>query len=533
MVGQWRWAMLFSRFKLTTLLLLFASSSFAQTQSFTEDFSSAENWDSGSSTGLWNAEDGFAQAAAFANGDSTRPIDFGDGSLGVLNSTNGYTFDTDAYPNGFNFESVSITAGTITVTGSNPLIIRSLGPITLTPAIDVRGGAGDDGVQSGSGGTGPAGGTPIANGGAAGKGGDSVSGAASLMDGAYGVDPDGNQNTFAPGTGQNVQDSAAGAANFADLRPGADFDVAGAFKGGSGGNGGGGHFAAGDTMHATGGAGGAGGGAVRLVAVGDINIQTILADGGIGGAAADTVNAGANTGCASAGGGGVGGAVWIQTLGTLTTGANPTFAGGAGGAASTNCGGGPAGVGGRGRADVAGGAIPVWAGTGFDTTLAPVSQTYTVVSRAYDLKVANASFSGLSAPAVGPGTSSATVEFAGSRDGVTFGSYTSDITALSDQNYRYIRFRVTLVTDSVSGPSPTVSQITFNYEELGLNIDAVDLGLAMGCGSLQKVGGKFFKGPQASGPAKFTHGAGAVFFWLLVFTLIWRTIRITDWSVLH
>src|SRR5690349_10011143 len=106
-------------------ILCFAAHSHAFTISngqFTENFSDPTYFDAANSTGLWNAIDGAAEGGRFANvGGSFKTISFGDGSDGAVNTSSGYTFDTNSHPNGYNFTQLSITGGTITVTGSNPL----------------------------------------------------------------------------------------------------------------------------------------------------------------------------------------------------------------------------------------------------------------------------------------------------------------------------------------------------------------------------------------------------------------------------
>lgn len=165
------------------LLLWISSGAFAATVSggkLVEDFTSLDGGDFQTSTGLWNVIDHVAQAGAVANGLSTRPISFGDGSDGALTLSSGssYTFNTDQHPNGYNFTSVSIDSGvTLNVTGSKPLIIRSLSTATISSTLSVDGEFGalstaGDAVANGSiPGTGPTGGPGHACAGTGGNGG--------------------------------------------------------------------------------------------------------------------------------------------------------------------------------------------------------------------------------------------------------------------------------------------------------------------------------------------------------------------------
>ena len=69
----------------------------------TEDFTTVDFADFTQSTGFWNVKDGAAEAAPVVDADAARRMDFGDGSDGVLDSAAGYSFDTDARPDGYRF----------------------------------------------------------------------------------------------------------------------------------------------------------------------------------------------------------------------------------------------------------------------------------------------------------------------------------------------------------------------------------------------------------------------------------------------
>lgn len=446
----------------------------------TEDFSSLEYADltlssSSLTTGVWDIGNGRARAHAFANGaaGTTRPIDFGDGSDGAVASTTGYTFDTDTHPNGFNFTSLSITGGTITVTGSNPLVIRSLTTITISVPLDLSGATGSNGSLSGLLNNGPSTPTCLARGG--------YGGSATLVSASSGGDaiqsdgtPEGGGNEGQGQTGANTAAVDGQGAIGSPTSNNFELDPT-AFICGSGGPGGGGYS---DTVtnFGSGASGGAGGGRVRLVSVGDLNVGAVNAAGGDGGNGA-TVGAG----CSGNGSAGNGGAVWMQTLGDLLTGAPPDVTAGTSGTSACYIGSGLSFFDGFARGDTAAaGARPAWATAAgsFDTDVVPASLTSVVQSKAYPLDVLNAGFS---APVIAS-TGTVAMEYAGSTDGVTFGAYVTDLTQLSDRNYRFVRWRATLTNPGAAGASPTLTRVEIPFEDLGLS--SVDFKLAAGCGTL-------------------------------------------------
>ncbi len=469
------------RFKSAMILLTLCLPANARSATLVEDFSTTDYADFSASTGLWNSVSQVAQAAAVANADTARPISFGDGILGALSSSTGYTFDTDDYPDGFDFQSVDISGGTVTIQGSNALVIRSLTTVNIVPALSLVGASGNNGAATAVvPTTGLDGGICfgcVANGG---KGGDATAGAAVTMDGGSGLNFDGTEDITTPGTGSDTVAVPAGVPNVSANRASADMDLLG-FATGTGGGGGGAHSAAGDASRATGGGGGAAGGLIRISAVGDVTLTTINTSGGNGGASAVSTSS-----CSGAGGGGNGGAPWFQSLSTVIAPVAPTIAGGTGGNGG-GCSNGPNGLAGRRRADTPVAGRPGWAGGAgnYDTTNAAASQTYVVQSKAYDLEVLNADFT--ATPDITSTLNGGTVSIAysGSIDGSSYGAYVSDLTELTNSNVRYLKFKITITTGGVAAASPTVSRVEIYYTDLGLA--NVDLNLAVGCGSVKST----------------------------------------------
>jgi hypothetical protein len=469
----------------------------------TEDFTTLDYADrslpsSAITTGVWDVANGRVRAHAFADGaaGSTRPIDFGDGSDGTVASTTGYVFNTDTHPNGFNFISLAITGGTLSVTGSNPLVIRSLTTITITPTLNLRGPSGASGSTGGTTVPGPVTSTCLAAGGFGG----SANGTAG-QDGGDSITSDGTpegagnygrgRTALAPAIVDGQGSSAGPADSNFELNPAA-------FLCGAGGPGGGGYSAGGGGAFASGGAGGSGGGRVHLVAVGNVSVTAVTAKGGDGG---NGVLVAAGPVCSGNGSGGNGGSIWMQTLGGITTGTPPDVTGGTSGVSTCSIGSDQSLITGFTRGDTAAaGARPAWASGSFDTDVVPPLLTSTVQSKAYPLGVLNAGFS---APVV-TSSGSIAVEYAGSQDGVTFDAYDSDLTALSNRNYRFVRWRATLTNPGGPGASPEITRITMPFEELGLG--SVDLKLAAGCGTIAASGG----GGSAPRPWNRNDGANAL-----------------------
>jgi hypothetical protein len=480
-----------------------------------EDFTSLDSADlsayGASTSGLWNIIDHVAQAGVVSAGSSSRPIWFGDGSDGALSLTSGsYTFDTDTHPNGYNFTSVSIGAGvTLSVQGSNPLIIRSLSTLSISASLSADGNyvlaapAANGVANDASLPAGPSGGVGRACAGSGGAGGDNPT-TGSANDGQSGLQADGV-------TAENDQGFAATPLNASTpfTGPGApaNFDTS-AFVCGTGGGGGAARTDAGPHW-ATGGAGGAGGGAVRIISVGDLTVASVSANGGNGGDGAnDTV------GCSGNGSGGSGGAIWLQSFKTVSVTGALSVNGGTGG----SCGGaGAASLSGITRCDSAPASRPVCDVGDQDTDQAAAgSVIYYVQSKAYDLGAYNASFS---APTVttSAGSGSVQVSYAGSSDGTVFSSFTTDLTSLSNQKYRYIKFKIAFTTGAAAGTPPQVSRIEIPFSDLGPS----DVQLSLGCGTTRSKD----KPPGGGGPIAL--------FWSAVFLAeyLWmrRGPKIKDW----
>jgi hypothetical protein len=461
-----RSSLLVSGTVLTVLLVAPGLSHTASIQQLVEDFSTFRYSDQAASTGVWNTTDQVAQAAVVANSDTSRKLNFGDGSDGVLSSSDGYTFDTDTHPKGYNFDSVSITGGTIIIKGSYPLVIRSRTSVTFSPELTLNGTVGSNGVLQGSV-TEPTGGSSST---CIGKGGNGGSANASTgTAGGDGVQASGITEAATGGAGKTGAGSADDAANSV-TGPGASstFETSSSLICGTGGGGGGGHSVGG--AFGTGGAGGGGGGVVHIVALGNITLGQLTANGGDGGTGAS-----GGAVCAGNGAGGNGGAIWLQTFHTAST-TSLSVAGGTGSTNGCNLGG-VSGVNGSFRVDAVSGIS-----SGFSTANADINQSYAVQSKAYDLSTLNATFPSDPTITSESGNGTVSVSYAGSSDGATFSDFTDQIQTLNNKNYRYLKFKVTLLTASVAGLSPTVSKIVIPYSDLGLG--HVDLKMTMGCGSM-------------------------------------------------
>jgi hypothetical protein len=243
----------------------------------------------------------------------------GTGSDGVYQASSNTTLAGGTY----NFTSFTIDAGvTVTVTGTQPLIILCTGNVLLNGTLDVSGMDGTNGVTSTSAGAGGAGVAGGANGGA---------GTFSSSSGPLNGNP-GN----GPGMGgAGMQWSGGGGAGYLTAGDSSG-NPAGGFGGpaygnpqispataGSGGAGGSGGYNCGA------GGGGGGGGYLLITACGTITISgtgSILSNGGDGGSD--------GTGNCGGGGGGSGGSILLRTNGTLTNNGLITAHGGIGGASA-------------------------------------------------------------------------------------------------------------------------------------------------------------------------------------------------------
>lgn len=253
-------------------------------------------------------------------------VDVGDGSGGDYNPA------TNTALSGMNyFSSVTIPAGvTVSATGTEPLIIRSTGPVVIDGTLDASGGAGTNGVSFSTFGIGGAG---VAGGGNGGNGVFSAS--AGPLTGNAGT----GQGAGLGGTGWSGAGGGGYAANGGTAGPtgGVGGSAYGSpdlamMLGGSGGGGGSGGVNCGS------GGGGAGGGVIVIAAPSILITGAVRANGGNGGS-----DGGGNCG---AGGAGSGGAVWLQADILDITG-SVTATGGVGGV-STNVGSPYYGVGGNG-----------------------------------------------------------------------------------------------------------------------------------------------------------------------------------------
>jgi hypothetical protein len=483
-----------------------------------EDFSTDVFADYSATTGLWNLVDHVAQAGVVAAANAARPISFGDGSDGTLDTSGGFVFDTNSHPNGYNFREVNITSGTITVSGRNPLVIRSLTTLKIASSINLDGNFGANGTVNTLT-TGPTGGSPIVGLAMGGSGG--AANAVTASNGGDSLNFDGSVDLGNAGSPAVGADSSG--ANSVTNGPNAtDFDVAGGFIGGSSGAGGGGNSNGG--TFATGGAGGAGGGAVRFAAVGAVTLGAVTVRGGVGGIAFK-----ANF-CGGHGGGGAAGAIWVQTTKGFST--TSAFVDGGFGGISATCNG--ASVGGDGfpgqrRADRGDAStfppvppLPAFATETLNSTAnAAPGQSYVIQSKGYDLDTLNANFA--TAPSITSVANggSVSVQYAGSVDGGSYSGFTSDITTLSNQNYRYLKFKINMTTAGVAGPSPTISQIAIDYTDSGLQ--KLDLKLSPGCGVLSNHDSDK---DNSAGPGAIVSGAWLML-WLLAFRLLKRPFRKT------
>jgi len=523
-----------------TALILFATP-FAQAlaSDLIVDFSDPQTFarfydavaSSAATPGLWNVASGRLQAPLAPAGVVINMISFGDGSNGSFNdgpsnSTAGITvgagsviFNTDVQAD-YSFSSFSLNGPfTLTVTGSQPLVIRSLGAITIAGAVDLNGAPG----AANSAGAAPLGGAGLA--GAFGGGNGGLPGVPACAQGtaavvglpsAAGVPRGGGIGTCQNGTA--TEEGGGGGCNGVDATgtnaspgivggvpgtnggvctPGVTYALRGlafetTFSGGAGGGGGGAYNGA---PSARGGGGGAGGGAIRLVALGAVTVTgTVTSSGGLGGRNEN----GTAPDCGGGGGGGSGGSIWIQSAQTAA-GAGPiVHAGGAGGDPNTNvgCAGiseGGAGSQGALRIDTAAGVH------GFVTLIpatslsqrpvsSPVTGTYTIVSKAFDFSDSLYEF-GAPTETLGCGAAPAagtlSVTYEGSSDGFTFSRSATAATISSLNEFPFLRIRVEITSASSNPPCLTALSIPYQQQT------RTELELAGGlfCGQIKNFGG--------------------------------------------
>lgn len=504
---------------LAGLLVMPSARSFTLTGGrLVEDFSTDAHADYASSTGVWDTVNSRARAAVVAGAVATQALSFGDGSDGDLDTAGAVALDTNSHPNGYNYRSLHLRTGaTVSVTGSSALVIRSLTTIQIDAGVtfSVKGTAGASGTNSVAAATTTLADTTPGSAQTCGASGGLGGGTTAVVGNSGANGKQSNGTTDEPGTaglGNSNLAGGDGADAVFENDPGftprpvaANFFTTG-FVCGSGGGGGGADIDNPGPITASGGAGGGGGGRVRLISLGDLTVSSAIdASGGDGGTGGET-----GTACAGNGGPGNGGAVWLQSAGLLniTAAALPVVDPGLDFPNVCH----PLGVGGDfgdSRADYAGN-DPDFPATAA-TSNAAANQSYDVVSNAYDLNTLNAVFSNASVTSSAPGGGSASVSYAGSITGASYSAFTTDITQLSNKNFRYLKFKVTINTAGVAAASPQVSQIAIDFKDAGL--PKADLKLSPGCGTLVGVN----DGDAGPGTGGFTLALGWLAFWLIAY----------------
>jgi hypothetical protein len=243
----------------------------------------------------------------------------GTGADGVYHATTNTTLTGGTY----NYTSFSIDSGdTVTITGTNPLVIHSTGAVQIDGTLLANGGNGNDGVTSSNGGIG---GIGVAGGGNGGDGSFSSSTGPINGNSGNGMGMGGMGGGWSGGGGAGYETGADSSGN-----------VLGGFGGpaygntqlnpllpGSGGGGGSGGYNCGA------GGGGAGGGVIQIESCVSLTIGAtglISANGGNGGSD--------GTGNCGGGGGGSGGTIWLMTSGTLSNSGTISATPGTGGASA-------------------------------------------------------------------------------------------------------------------------------------------------------------------------------------------------------
>lgn len=537
----------------------------AQTQQLTINLSDPSLLDASQSTGLWNTIDGRIEAAlAASGGDATRVVDFGSGVDGAFAdgpdqtgiSVAGATVTINtSVKNVYQFQSFSLSSGTtLQVTGSQPLILRVRGPVTLDGNVIADGLAG--GTNSATlGGSGASG---VAGGGAGGAGGDADPDAPGV-DGlpAAGVPRGGligaNDAAVPPrdyqggGGGCNgwtgvvdnlmngeINSNRTIVINQGDCSTQLHSAVALGFDSqflGGGGGGGGGALSSVAPAPASGAGGGSGGGAIRIAALGDVTIGgVVFARGGDGGAA-NYFNGTAD--CGAGGGGGSGGSIWIQSARTVSGAGNINVNFGAGGISGT-CAGFDGGRGSRGVARIDtrsgntfpnGNILPASTPDQATTLAIPTGQTYSVTSLPIRVPSNRAAFLspdvtlGCGTPGV---DGSVSIAYQGSTDGVNFGSAVSANNISTLNGSRFVRF-VASISTLTSNP-PCITALVLPYQELAAEgFSEFKLNGGLWCGSLlgsSKRGGH----THTRDPRERAHYSADVL-WLLLAWLATRALK--------
>ncbi|MCR4317024.1 MAG: proprotein convertase P-domain-containing protein [Planctomycetes bacterium] len=429
-------------------------------QDYIEPFDDTSHRDA-ATTAAWSTTGYLKAAPSYSTGT---------GADGAYSKTSGGPYSLAAGT--YNYTSFTIASGvTVNVTGSGTLTIYVQGAVDISGTLNLKGGNGGNGYADNNSQGGSAGSSNNGGGGAGGAGG--------YWDGTR---PGGNGSGTGAGTGGSFggDDAGYGGGGGGHGTAGSSGSGGGGGSGGSshnntgspptligGGGGGGGADEEDPFTDESGGGGGAGGGAVAIYAGGSISASgTINANGGTGGNGGSGESGTENGG---AGGGGAGGAIFLLAGDALSLGTNSTqVSGGSGGSGGHN-----GGAGGRGVMYLADFGSTFSAtdthiepnGYSVSTVNSSATTTYGY-STAYDFGTGLFNWLAPSMTDSAPGSSSIAYEYAGSTDAVAWSGWTSTITTLNGNSYRYLKFKITLT--STSADSPYVDDITFPVEAVGL-----------------------------------------------------------------
>lgn len=500
------------------ILVFSGSKGFAVSSTHTEDFTSVLKNDLNKTTGVWNVSSGTLhptlEVTGWSPGAGTASLDVGNGSHGVFDSTTYANFSDGGDVSGniirlntSTYKELQVTSFTLETgwtlqpTGSNPLIIRSQSFVVIQGTVDCSGEAGTGlnldytTVNSGgagrcgggSGGTGAYFGTTGQNGS---NGGTGVTGgtAGGTTVGVAGGNGGGGGGAYSQaGTSATAGSTPSGGGGSGAGNNNQD-DAFTTIAGGSGG-GGGGLYDQADANQSSGGGGGGGGGIVIIHSVGNIVISatgTITTNGGSGGGAS------AGGGMAGSGGGGGGGGVQLMSGGNVTLVGPVTALEGAGGTSD----GGNGGNGGRGRTWIAAlisvtgntdNPISQLVGTG---NVRYVTTAVNFYSNTIDINNTLPKYETATLTSSLTGGSTATVQLAGSTDGVSFTNFATS-SDFGQLNYnRYFKYQITLTNTDTTSPA-YISALNIGYD--GHQQDDFSF-TAAGCGTTSTT-----KTPPASG----------------------------------
>lgn len=436
------------------------------------------------------------------------PFSVGDGRHGVFDTStyerfgtivgNQIRIDTDAYPD-LQFTNFNLADGwVLRPTGSNPLIIRSLGNIHIAGNIDCSGENGQDlntnntiisvggighcgGASGGNGGTdtvaplpGTSGGG-FTTGGGAGPAGGGLGGASGAGGGAF-------RQPVTPGQdGTNPNGGAIALAGFNDQDDG--FSIIG---GGSGGGGGFAHDTGADDS--SGGGGGAGGGSIYMYAVGTITVEQItlgygqvIANGGNGGG-----YSGAGTPRGGGGGGGGGGSILMFSRGDIDFLAGTVVSADAGLGGTV-----PAADGGNGShgrtwiTDNNGAAGGVVIESPLTLLVSPGVVEYqinTFTAESVSLDFGNTGPTLTAATPITAGVGTVTIDMDESDSAIFTPTYVLPSTLIGQELGRYFKFRVTINNTDASNPA-RITSMTWTYD--GHKTD--DFDFVSSCGSIRNL----------------------------------------------